>query len=52
MITAALLDEVIGTLERVGCQFDPCQGPTATPVPMITCHVCATLGRLYALPRR
>lgn len=51
-MNADLLADVIDTLERVGCQFDHCDGPTPTPVPMITCHVCALLGRLYSLPRK
>jgi hypothetical protein len=52
VISPELLAEVIDTLERVGCQFDQCDGPANPPVDMVTCHVCALLGRLYALPRR
>jgi len=42
----ALLDEAIETLERVGCQFDYCDGPTLEPVNMVTCFACETLAKL------
>lgn len=45
-ISAELLGETIVTLERVGCQFQFCQGPTLAPVPMRTCFVCETLAKL------
>ncbi|WP_157528749.1 hypothetical protein [Nocardia sp. NRRL S-836] len=47
-VDAELLREVIDTLERVGCQFDFCRGPTLEPVPMITCCACATLACVRA----
>ena len=47
-VDVELLREVIDTLERVGCQFDHCDGPTLEPVDMITCHACATLARVRA----
>jgi len=42
----ALLDEVIDTLERVDCQYKFCDGPTLTPVDMITCYRCETLAKV------
>lgn len=44
--TPDLTAEMIDTLERVGCQFFACEGPTLNPVDMVTCHVCALLARL------
>jgi len=43
-----LLADAIDSLERVGCQFWACEGPTLTPVPMKTCHRCDVLARLRA----
>ena len=45
-ISADLLDEAIESLERVGCQFGYCDGPTLDPVDMRTCYVCETLAKL------
>jgi hypothetical protein len=44
-----LLADVVESLERVGCQFDHCTGPTLKPVDMMTCHRCDALGRLRSL---
>ena len=41
-----LIEESIEVLERVGCQFDFCDGPTLRPVAMRTCFVCDLLARL------
>lgn len=43
---AGLMAEALESLERVGCQFDHCDGPTTKPVDMVTCHVCETIARL------
>lgn len=43
-----LLAEVRDTLERVGCQFWACQGPTLEPVDMVTCFRCVTLAKVRA----
>lgn len=45
-INMSLLVEVVETLERVGCQFEFCDGPTLDPVPMGTCYLCETLAKL------
>jgi hypothetical protein len=42
----SLLVEAVDALERIGCQFDFCDGPTLEPVDMVTCYVCATLAKL------
>lgn len=47
-VPAALLDEAIETLERLGCQFGFCDGPTLEPVDMKTCYACGTLAKLRA----
>lgn len=44
----ALLSQAREVLERVGCQFDMCTGPTIAPVDMRTCFVCEFLGRTWA----
>ncbi len=41
-----MLSEMVETLERVGCQFQFCGGPTLEPVAMVTCFVCDLLARL------
>jgi hypothetical protein len=41
-----LIIESIETLERLGCQFEFCNGPTLEPEPMVTCFSCALLARL------
>jgi hypothetical protein len=46
LVTAELLQESIDTLERVGCQWRFCDGPTLAPVPMVTCFACETLAKL------
>ncbi|GHH57575.1 hypothetical protein [Lentzea cavernae] len=43
-----LLSQAREVLERVGCQFDMCTGPTSAPVDMRTCFVCEFLGRTWA----
>jgi hypothetical protein len=48
-VPADLWADVCESLERVGCQFWACEGPTLTPTPMVTCHACATLARVQAL---
>jgi hypothetical protein len=45
-IPTALLAEVIEALERVGCEYNFCDGPTLEPVDMVTCYVCETLAKL------
>jgi hypothetical protein len=47
-LPAALLDEAIETLERLGCQFGFCDGPTLEPVDMKTCYACEMLAKLRA----
>lgn len=47
-VTEALLLEAIDALERVGCQFDMCDGPTLEPVSMSTCYLCETLAKIRA----
>lgn len=41
-----LLAESIEAFERLGCQFDFCDGPTLEPIDMRTCFVCDLLARL------
>lgn len=41
-----LLAEAIEALERVGCEFEYCGGPTLEPEDMRTCYVCDLLARL------
>lgn len=45
-VEAGLIADALDSLERVGCQFDHCDGPTTEPVNMVTCHVCETIARL------
>jgi hypothetical protein len=45
-MAAALIEEALDSLERVGCQFWACEGPATEPVDMVTCHVCATVAKL------
>lgn len=50
-----LLADTLAVLERAGCQFWACDGPTLTPKPMITCAACvqvAKLRRRLSLPIR
>ncbi|GAA0550259.1 hypothetical protein GCM10010172_35460 [Paractinoplanes ferrugineus] len=47
-----LLNDVVASLEQVGCQFDYCTGPTLKPVDMRTCHRCDALARLQDLIAR
>lgn len=42
------LAKAIQVLERVGCQFDYCGGPTLEPIDMITCYVCDAVAELQA----
>lgn len=44
--TEGLVLEAIEALERIGCQFFACDGPTLEPVNMSTCFVCDLLARL------
>jgi hypothetical protein len=48
-ISPELLADVIDGFERVGCQFEFCNGPTLEPEDMITCFRCHTLARLRVL---
>jgi hypothetical protein len=41
-----LLADALDVLERAGCQFWACDGPTLRPVHMITCAACSTVARL------
>ena len=41
-----LLAEALDSLERVGCQFVGCDGPTLDPGDMLTCHVCDLIARI------
>ena len=43
-----MVEEMIEALERIGCQFQFCDGPTLEPVDMKTCYVCELLARLQA----
>lgn len=43
---ANMLAEALEALERVGCQFWACDGPSLEPVDMKTCHVCRLTARL------
>jgi len=45
-IATDLLEEAIDALDRVGCQFEHCDGPTLDPVPMCTCYRCDIIARL------
>lgn len=40
------LRESLEVLERAGCQFWACMGPTLHPIPMTTCCVCSLIARL------
>lgn len=44
----ALLRRVLETLERAGCQFWACEGPTLEPIDMVTCHACHTVALVSA----
>lgn len=49
----SLLQSALESLERTGCQFFACDGPTLEPIDMATCHRCATVAQLrqrLALP--
>lgn len=41
-----LLAESLDVLERAGCQFWACDGPTLRPKPMVTCAACVTVAKL------
>jgi len=41
-----LLEESLEVLERVGCQFWACGGPTLRPGYATTCFRCSTVARL------
>jgi hypothetical protein len=43
---ADLLTEALDSLERAGCQFWHCEGPTLEPVDMSTCHRCVAVAQL------
>jgi hypothetical protein len=44
--TTVLITESLSVMERVGCQFDMCTGPTLEPVDMRTCYVCELAAKL------
>lgn len=41
--------EALEALERVGCQFYMCTGPTLEPEDMVTCFACITVAKLRTL---
>lgn len=45
-LPAGVVLAALVSLREVGCQFDMCQGPTLTPIDMVTCHRCAALAQL------
>lgn len=45
-MSAHLLAESLDALERVGCQFDFCDGPTLEPAELRTCFVCELIAKL------
>ncbi len=46
VVPGRLLAETIEVLERVGCQFIYCDGPTLDLQDMITCYACEALAKL------
>jgi len=46
MSPTPLIMEAAEALERVGCQFQFCDGPTLEPVDGVTCFRCDLLARL------
>jgi hypothetical protein len=47
-VSQELVVEAADALERVGCQFQFCDGPTLEPVDGVTCFRCDLLARLRA----
>ena len=45
MASDEMLQETLAALERVGCQFHLCNGPTLEPEDMRTCYVCKTIAK-------
>lgn len=43
---ADLLADALDALERAGCQFFACGGPTLEPIGMVTCYRCVEVARL------
>lgn len=41
-----LISDALDALERAGCQFWACNGPTLRPEPMVTCSACLQVARL------
>lgn len=41
--------EALEALERIGCQFYMCTGPTLEPEDMVTCFACVTVAKLRTL---
>ena len=41
------VSEIIDILERVGCQFWACEGPSRPVEDMVTCVRCSALRQLY-----
>jgi hypothetical protein len=48
-VPLSLITETVEALERAGCQFWACEGPTLEPVSMLTCNVCAVLAQWQAV---
>ena len=47
MTDLQLLKDSMDVLERLDCQFLPCDGPRPRIISYVTCIRCATLGKLY-----
>lgn len=41
--------EALEALERIGCQYKFCTGPTLEPEDMVTCFACVTVAKLRTL---
>jgi hypothetical protein len=48
-VDLALVAEIEETLQRVGCQYEFCEGPTLEPDAMVTCYRCVTLAQVRSL---
>ena len=46
MSDTELLAEALEELERAGCGFQFCAGPTLEPIDMVTCGTCWMIARL------
>ena len=51
-LSRGLLNEIVDSLARAGCQFWACEGPTLEPIDMKTCHRCETLAKVQGLTQR